>query len=111
MHDMTLGLQYYVPSCLLFREVPKTLAKLKELGLRQDGCVAQVIGDHPFKFGLINVPSLVKQIFFHEKAAGISKKDIGKIKEGTKVQFSIDFDPVKKRYIAKNMFIQVRFSV
>ena len=115
MHDMTLG--FTVVSCLLFRKVPQTLAELKKLGLRQEGCVAQVIRDHPFKFGFINIPSLQEQpprgrkVFFHEKASGISEKDSGKIKEGTKVQFSIDFDPVKSRYIAKKMFIQVGFSV
>ena len=106
---MTLG--FTVVSCLLFRKVPQTLAELKKLGLRQEGCVAQVMRDYPIKFGLINIPSLQEQLFFHEKASGISEKDSGKIKEGTKVQFSIDFDPKNKRHIAKKMFIQVGFSV
>ena len=78
-----------------------------ELTGRQEGYIAEVQEDGHCKCGFIMIPSIQKPLYFHEKWSGILSKDTPKIKEGTKVQFSIEHDRSNKRYYAKDIFIQV----
>lgn len=78
------------------------------LGSRQEGFVESLFAKpNGSTWGFIKVPTLENvTAHFHERFAGIDKKDVGKIKEGTKVQFTIVAGKEGKGYTAKNLYIQ-----
>ena len=79
------------------------------LGSRQEGFVESLyFQPNNLMWGFIRVPTLENvTVHFHERFAGIDKKDVGKIKKGTKVQFKIIAGKKGKGYTAQDLYIQV----